>query len=69
MHDMLQDETTEESPVHSDFAEDQVSAVRLEVGFQAEDAWQAKLIKHHKLLEEVFSKKTLLDAVEMDELR
>jgi hypothetical protein len=35
----------------------------------AEDAWQAKLKKHHKLLDDVFSKKTLLDAVPADELR
>jgi hypothetical protein len=35
----------------------------------AEDAWQAKLKKHHKLLDDVFSKKTLLDAVISDELR
>jgi hypothetical protein len=34
-----------------------------------EDAWQAKLKKHEKLLDDVFSKKTLLDAVLADELR
>jgi hypothetical protein len=34
-----------------------------------EDAWQAKLKKHQKLLDDVFSKKTLLDAVLADELR
>jgi hypothetical protein len=35
----------------------------------AEDAWQAKLKKHHKLLTDVFSKKSLVDVVLADELR
>jgi hypothetical protein len=34
-----------------------------------EDAWQAKLKKHTKLLDAVFSKKALLDIVSSDELR
>jgi hypothetical protein len=30
----------------------------------AEDAWQAKLKKHHKLLDDVFSKKSVKDSRE-----
>ena len=34
-----------------------------------EDAWQAKLKKHHKLLTDVFSKKSNEDMMLADELR
>lgn len=34
-----------------------------------EDAWQAKLKKHHKLLAEVFSKTNIGESVLVDELR
>ncbi len=34
-----------------------------------EDAWQAKLKKHHKLLTDVFSKTSAKEAVLADEIR
>ncbi len=34
-----------------------------------EDAWQAKLKKHHKLLTDVFSKVSAKDIVKMDDYR
>lgn len=34
-----------------------------------EDAWQAKLKKHHKLLTDVFSKTSIKEVVPVDELR
>ena len=34
-----------------------------------EDAWQAKLKKHHKLLTDVFSKVSVSDIVKMDDYR
>ena len=38
-------------------------------GLLGEDAWQAKLKKHHKLLTEVFNKKSLPDSAPADEMR
>ena len=34
-----------------------------------EDAWQAKLKKHHKLLTDVFSKTDVSSAIQQDDLR